>query len=135
MVIRKINSIVEKYGLKDHGCYRPIQIVKDEENHYGIEDSDGNVFLENEYDCITPLGLEMWLLCKNGLFGLMTLGDDELCEARDNKAIHRILNLFLLVFMILQPLSGILMSKHLYTFLPDFSVSALARNVHLLLAY
>ena len=46
-----------------------------------------------------------------------------------------ILNLFLLVFMILQPLSGILMSKHLYTFLPDFSVSALARNVHLLLAY
>ena len=32
MVIRKINSIVEKYGLKDHDCYRPILIVKDEEN-------------------------------------------------------------------------------------------------------
>ena len=46
-----------------------------------------------------------------------------------------ILNAFLLVFMILQPLSGILMSKHLYTFLPNFSVSALARSVHMLLAY
>ncbi len=46
-----------------------------------------------------------------------------------------ILNALLLVFMILQPLSGILMSKRLYTFLPDFSVSALARSVHMLLAY
>jgi len=46
-----------------------------------------------------------------------------------------ILNAFLLVFMILQPLSGILMSKHLYTFLPDFHVAALARSVHMLLAY
>ena len=46
-----------------------------------------------------------------------------------------ILNALLLVFMILQPLSGILMSKHLYTFLPDFSVSALARSVHMLFAY
>ena len=46
-----------------------------------------------------------------------------------------ILNAFLLIFMILQPLSGILMSKHLYTFLPDFHVAALARSVHMLLAY
>ena len=46
-----------------------------------------------------------------------------------------ILNLFLLVFMILQPVSGILMSKHLYTFLPGFPVSAIVRNVHMLLAY
>lgn len=46
-----------------------------------------------------------------------------------------ILNLFLLVFMILQPVSGILMSKHIYTFLPVFPVSAIARNVHMLLAY
>ncbi|WP_026514809.1 DUF4405 domain-containing protein [Butyrivibrio sp. LB2008] len=46
-----------------------------------------------------------------------------------------ILNAFLLVFMILQPLSGILMSKHLYIFLPDFYVSALARSVHMLFAY
>lgn len=46
-----------------------------------------------------------------------------------------IINLFLLVFMILQPVSGILMSKHLYTFLPVFPVSAIARNVHMLLVY
>lgn len=46
-----------------------------------------------------------------------------------------IINLFLLVFMILQPVSGILMSKYLYTFLPVFPVSAIARNVHMLLAY
>ncbi len=90
MVIRTINSIVNKHGFDEHDCYRPILIVKDEENHYGIEDSDGNVFLRNEYDCITPLGQGMWLLCKNGLFGLMTLGDDVLCEARDNRAVHRI---------------------------------------------
>ena len=46
-----------------------------------------------------------------------------------------ILNMLLLIFMILQPLSGILMSKHLYTFLPDLHVSALARSVHMLFAY
>ena len=37
--------------------------------------------------------------------------------------------------MILQPLSGILMSKHLYTFLPALPISAQARGVHILLAY
>ena len=46
-----------------------------------------------------------------------------------------ILNMLLLIFMILQPLSGILMSKHLYTFLLDLHVSALARSVHMLFAY
>ena len=46
-----------------------------------------------------------------------------------------VLNLTLLIFMILQPVSGILMSKHLYTFLPAFSVSAFARSLHLILAY
>ena len=51
------------------------------------------------------------------------------------RTFQTILNTLLLVFMILQPLSGILMSKHLYTFLPDFPVSALARSVHMLLAY
>ena len=43
--------------------------------------------------------------------------------------------MLLLIFMILQPLSGILMSKHLYTILPDLHVSALARSVHMLFAY
>ena len=41
----------------------------------------------------------------------------------------------LLMFMILQPVSGILMSKHLYTFLPAFSLSAFARNLHMILSY
>ncbi len=41
------------------------------------------------------------------------------------------LNLFLLLFMILQPLCGILMSKHLYTFLPTDGLSSVARAIHL----
>lgn len=46
-----------------------------------------------------------------------------------------ILNLLLLAFMFLQPVSGILMSKHLYTFLNVSGVSALAREIHLVSAY
>ena len=46
-----------------------------------------------------------------------------------------VLDFLLLLFMILQPLSGILMSKHLYTFLPVLPISAKAREVHMLLAY
>ena len=46
-----------------------------------------------------------------------------------------VLDTLLLVFMILQPASGILMSKHLYTFLPSLPLSAQARGVHMLLAY
>lgn len=45
------------------------------------------------------------------------------------------LDLLLLIFMILQPLCGILMSKHLYAFLPTDGVTALARSIHLPLAY
>ena len=44
-------------------------------------------------------------------------------------------NTLLFIFMILQPVSGILMSKHLYTFLPAFPVTAEARGIHMLLAY
>ncbi len=44
------------------------------------------------------------------------------------------LNLLLLLFMICQPLCGILMSKHLYTFLPADGVSSVARAIHLPLA-
>ncbi len=46
-----------------------------------------------------------------------------------------VLNLALLAFMLLQPVSGILMSKHLYTFLPTFPVSAYARQIHMAFAY
>ena len=44
------------------------------------------------------------------------------------------LNLLLLVFMIIQPLCGILMSKHLFTFLPTDGLSSVARAIHLPLA-
>ena len=45
-----------------------------------------------------------------------------------------VLNSLLLIFMILQPLCGILMSKHLYTFLPTANLSSVARAIHLPLA-
>ncbi len=51
------------------------------------------------------------------------------------RVFQTVLDMLLLIFMILQPVSGILMSKHLYTFLPAFPVSAWARSVHMLLAY
>jgi len=44
------------------------------------------------------------------------------------------LDLLLLVFMILQPVSGILMSKHLYTFLPTAGLASTMRIIHLPLA-
>ena len=46
-----------------------------------------------------------------------------------------VLDMLLLVFMLLQPISGILMSKHLYTFLPALPISAQARRIHMMLAY
>ena len=50
------------------------------------------------------------------------------------RVFQTILNLLLLVFMIVQPLCGILMSKHLYTFLPTDGISSVARAIHLPLA-
>ena len=44
------------------------------------------------------------------------------------------LNLLLLLFMVVQPLCGILMSKHLYAFLPTEGLSSVAREIHLPLA-
>lgn len=44
-------------------------------------------------------------------------------------------NLLLFAVMILLPLSGIMMSKHLYTFLPTAGLSSAARTVHLLSSY
>lgn len=45
------------------------------------------------------------------------------------------LDVLLLLIMIAQPVSGILMSKRLYTFLPVMGAAAAAREIHLLLAY
>ena len=52
-----------------------------------------------------------------------------------SRIFRTVLDLLLLVFMILQPVSGIIMSKHLYAFLPLVNVSSWARGVHMLLAY
>ena len=45
------------------------------------------------------------------------------------------LNLSLLLFMIVQPLCGILMSKHLFAYLPTAGMASVARTIHLPLAY
>ena len=45
------------------------------------------------------------------------------------------LDMLLLVFMVLQPLSGILMSKHLFTFIRIPGITASVRQIHLFLAY
>ena len=50
------------------------------------------------------------------------------------RAFQTALNLLLLMFMIVHPLCGILMSKHLYTFLPTEGISSIARAIHLPLA-
>ena len=52
-----------------------------------------------------------------------------------SRVFQTVLNLALLVFMLLQPVSGIRMSKHLYTFLPTFPVSAYARQIHMAFAF
>ena len=46
-----------------------------------------------------------------------------------------VIDLLLLIFMILQPISGILMSKHLFTFIEVPGAAATAREIHLVLAY
>ncbi len=51
------------------------------------------------------------------------------------RAVQTALNLLLLVFLIAQPVSGILLSKHLYTWIQPAGISANARGIHLLLAY
>ena len=53
---------------------------------------------------------------------------------RAKRIFQTVLNFLLFLFMILQPLCGILMSKHLYSFLPTANLSSLARAIHLPLA-
>lgn len=52
-----------------------------------------------------------------------------------SRAFQNILDAVLFVFMIAQPVSGILMSKHLYTFIYISGAASSAREVHLFLAY
>lgn len=51
------------------------------------------------------------------------------------RVFQTILDLLLLIFMVLQPISGILMSKHLYTFIQISGISSLMRQIHMALAY
>ena len=51
------------------------------------------------------------------------------------RVFQTVLDMLLLVVMILQPVSGILLSKHLYTFLPVLPGLALTRKIHMSLAY
>ena len=51
------------------------------------------------------------------------------------RIVNTALNIILFAVMILLPVSGIVMSKHLYTFLPTFGISGTARIIHLLTSY
>lgn len=51
------------------------------------------------------------------------------------RVFQTVLNLLLLVFMVVQPVSGILMSRHLFPFLHIPGVTATARELHLAPAY
>ena len=51
------------------------------------------------------------------------------------RILQTILDLLLLAFMVLQPVSGILMSKHLYTFIQIPGFSSVMRGIHMPLAY
>ena len=51
------------------------------------------------------------------------------------RVFRTVINLLLLIFMILQPLSGILISKHLYIFIHVRELTARAREIHLAGAY
>ena len=51
------------------------------------------------------------------------------------RVFQTILDILLLAFMVLQPVSGILMSKHLYMFIQIPGGSSLMRQIHMALAY
>ncbi len=51
------------------------------------------------------------------------------------RVFQTILDAALFTFLILQPISGILMSRHIFAFLPDLPLTAKAREIHMLCAY
>lgn len=51
------------------------------------------------------------------------------------RIVNTALNVILFAVMILLPVSGIVTSKHLYTFLPTTGLSAVARTAHLVLSH
>ena len=51
------------------------------------------------------------------------------------RILNTVVNLLLFAVMLCLPISGIVLSKHLYTWLPTEGLSAIARTAHLLLSY
>ena len=51
------------------------------------------------------------------------------------RTIQTVLDILLIIFMLVQPVSGILMSKHLYNLIQIPGISATVREIHLYLAY
>jgi len=51
------------------------------------------------------------------------------------RVFQTVINALIFIVMMLQPISGILLSKHLLTFLPMLKITTQARTVHMLLSY
>ena len=51
------------------------------------------------------------------------------------RTLQTVIDVLLMVFMVLQPITGILMSKHLYPFVRIPGISSRVREVHMFLAY
>lgn len=54
---------------------------------------------------------------------------------RARRFFQTVMDILLIVFMLAQPISGVLMSKHLYTFIEIPGISAMVRKIHLCMAY
>ena len=90
MRVTTIDSMIYRNSLRSCDKHKPIFIVKDEHEHYGMEDANGNVILKMEYSSISPLADGIWLISKNGLFGILVLGDDRSNRLRKKDWIHDI---------------------------------------------
>ncbi len=80
--LRRINTIDTWGGITEDDsilthAVESIFIAKDEHNHYGMVTWDHSDFLPFRYDSITPLGFNLWQLCKNGKFGVISLKYDK----------------------------------------------------------
>lgn len=49
--------------------------------------------------------------------------------------VQAVIDWLLIAVMIMQPISGIIISKHLFAFIPEAGLSAFSRSVHMVLAY
>lgn len=80
--LRRINTIDTWDGVTENDsmlthAVESIFIAKDEYNHYGMVAWDHSEFLPFRYDRITPLGFNLWQLCRNGKVGVISLKYDK----------------------------------------------------------